>query len=39
MLDRIFGEQRAEVVKVIAQKLPVKRIGKPEEIEAVQFYF
>ncbi|AFZ32657.1 short-chain dehydrogenase/reductase SDR [Gloeocapsa sp. PCC 7428] len=38
MLDRIFGDQRAEVVKAIAQKLPVK-LGKPEEIEAVQFYF
>lgn len=38
MLDRIFGEQRAEVVKAIAQKLPVKRIGKPEEIaDAVLF--
>ncbi|MBD2249147.1 SDR family oxidoreductase [Nostoc sp. FACHB-888] len=38
MLDKVFGEQRAEVVKAIAEKLPVKRIGKPEEIaDAVLF--
>lgn len=38
MLDRVFGEQRGEVVKAIAEKLPVKRIGKPEEIaDAVLF--
>ena len=39
MLDKVFGEQRAEVVKAIAEKLPVKRIGKPEEIaDAVLFF-
>jgi NAD(P)-dependent dehydrogenase (short-subunit alcohol dehydrogenase family) len=38
MLDKVFGQQRAEVVKIIAEKLPVKRIGKPEEIaDAVLF--
>jgi len=38
MLDKVFGEQRAEVVKTIAEKLPVRRIGKPEEIaDAVLF--
>jgi NAD(P)-dependent dehydrogenase (short-subunit alcohol dehydrogenase family) len=38
MLDKVFGEQRTEVVKTIAEKLPVKRIGKPEEIaDAVLF--
>jgi NAD(P)-dependent dehydrogenase (short-subunit alcohol dehydrogenase family) len=38
MLDKVFGEQRAEVVQAIAEKLPVRRIGKPEEIaDAVLF--
>jgi NAD(P)-dependent dehydrogenase (short-subunit alcohol dehydrogenase family) len=38
MLDKVFGEQREEIVKAIAGKLPVKRIGKPEEIaDAVLF--
>jgi NAD(P)-dependent dehydrogenase (short-subunit alcohol dehydrogenase family) len=38
MLDKVFGEQRQEVVEGIANKLPVKRIGKPEEIaDAVLF--
>ena len=38
MLDKVFGEQRTEVVKTIAEKLPVRRIGKPEEIaDAVLF--
>lgn len=38
MLDKVFGEQRGEIVKAIAEKLPVKRIGKPEEIaDAVLF--
>lgn len=38
MLDKVFGEQRSEVVKALAEKLPVKRIGKPEEIaDAVLF--
>jgi NAD(P)-dependent dehydrogenase (short-subunit alcohol dehydrogenase family) len=38
MLDMVFGAQRDEVVKAIAEKLPVKRIGKPEEIaDAVLF--
>ncbi|WP_143755446.1 hypothetical protein [Gloeocapsopsis sp. IPPAS B-1203] len=32
MLNKIFGEQLAEVVKAIALRLPVKQIGKPEEI-------
>lgn len=38
MLDRVFGENRDKVVESIAQKLPVKRIGKPEEVaDAVLF--
>jgi NAD(P)-dependent dehydrogenase (short-subunit alcohol dehydrogenase family) len=38
MLDKVFGEQRGEIVKAIAEKLPIKRIGKPEEIaDAVLF--
>ena len=38
MLDKVFGEQRDAVVKAVAEKLPVKRIGKPEEIaDAVLF--
>jgi len=38
MLDKVFGEQRGEIVEAIAEKLPVKRIGKPEEIaDAVLF--
>lgn len=38
MLDKIFAEKRNEVVQAVAEKLPVKRIGKPEEIaDAVLF--
>ena len=38
MLDKVFGAQRQEIVEAIAHKLPVKRIGKPEEIaDAVLF--
>ena len=38
MLDKVFGEQREAVVKAVAAKLPVKRIGKAEEIaDAVLF--
>jgi NAD(P)-dependent dehydrogenase (short-subunit alcohol dehydrogenase family) len=38
MLDKVFGEQRQEIVQAITNKLPVNRIGKPEEIaDAVLF--
>ena len=38
MLDKVFGEKRGELVAAIANKLPVQRIGKPEEIaDAVLF--
>lgn len=38
MLHKAFGEQHGEIVKATADKLPVKRIGKPEEIaDAVLF--
>ncbi|MBW4471518.1 MAG: SDR family oxidoreductase [Stenomitos rutilans HA7619-LM2] len=38
MLDKVFGAQRQEIVEAIANKLPAKRIGKPEEIaDAVLF--
>lgn len=38
MLDRVFGDQRSQMVEAIAQKLPVQRIGTPEEIaDAVLF--
>lgn len=38
MLDRLFGDQRSQIVEAIAQKLPVQRIGTPEEIaDAVLF--
>lgn len=38
MLDRVFGEKRAEVVAAVSEKLPVKRIGRPEDIaDAVLF--
>jgi NAD(P)-dependent dehydrogenase (short-subunit alcohol dehydrogenase family) len=38
MLDKVFGEQREEMVRAIGEKLPVKRIGKPAEIaDAVLF--
>ena len=38
MLDRVFGEQKLQVVEQIAAKLPVRRIGSPQEIaEAVLF--
>jgi len=38
MLDKAFGEQRETIVTAIAHKLPVQRIGQPEEIaDAVLF--
>jgi NAD(P)-dependent dehydrogenase (short-subunit alcohol dehydrogenase family) len=38
MLDKVFGEGKNEVVESISEKLPVKRIGKPEEVaDAVIF--
>jgi NAD(P)-dependent dehydrogenase (short-subunit alcohol dehydrogenase family) len=38
MLDKVFGENRGAIVQSIAQKLPVRRIGKPEEVaDAVMF--
>jgi len=38
MLDRVFGDQRSQIVDAIAQKLPVQRIGTPEEIaDAILF--
>jgi len=38
MLDKVFGEQREAIVTAIAHKLPVQRIGQPEEIaDAVLF--
>ncbi len=38
MLERVFGEQKLRVVEQIAAKLPVRRIGYPQEIaEAVLF--
>ncbi len=38
MLERVFGEQKLQVVEQIAAKLPVRRIGYPQEIaEAVLF--
>jgi NAD(P)-dependent dehydrogenase (short-subunit alcohol dehydrogenase family) len=38
MLDKVFGEKRSEIVEAIAKKLPIQRIGKPEEIaDAVLF--
>ena len=38
MLDRVFGDKRAEIVASVAAKLPVKRIGRPEEVaDAVLF--
>ncbi len=38
MLDRVFGEQKLQVVEQIVAKLPVRRIGSPQEIaEAVLF--
>ncbi len=38
MLDKVFGENRDAIVQSVAEKLPVKRIGKPEEIaDAVVF--
>lgn len=38
MLDRVFGEQKLQVVEQIAAKLPVRRIGSPQEIaDAVLF--
>lgn len=38
MLERVFGDSKDEVVQSIAEKLPVKRIGQPEEVaDAVVF--
>jgi NAD(P)-dependent dehydrogenase (short-subunit alcohol dehydrogenase family) len=38
MLDKVFGEQKLQVVESIAAKLPVKRIGTPQDIaDAVLF--
>jgi NAD(P)-dependent dehydrogenase (short-subunit alcohol dehydrogenase family) len=38
MLDRVFGEQKSQVVEAIAAKLPVERIGTPQEVaDAVLF--
>lgn len=38
MLDRVFGDKRAEVVAATAAKLPVGRIGRTEDIaDAVLF--
>lgn len=38
MLERVFGEQKLQVVEQIAARLPVRRIGSPQEIaEAVLF--
>jgi NAD(P)-dependent dehydrogenase (short-subunit alcohol dehydrogenase family) len=38
MLDKVFGENRNAIVQSIAEKLPVRRIGKPEEVaDAVVF--
>jgi len=38
MLNKVFGKNRDSIVQSIAQKLPVKRIGKPEEVaDAVVF--
>ncbi len=38
MLDRVFGEQKLQIVQQIAAKLPVQRIGSPQEIaDAVLF--
>lgn len=38
MLDRAFGEQKSQIIEQIAAKLPVHRIGRPEEIaDAVLF--
>lgn len=38
VLDRVFGEQKSQYIEQIAAKLPVRRIGNPEEIaDAVLF--
>jgi len=38
MLDRVFGEQKSQVIEQIVAKLPVRRIGSPGEIaDAVLF--
>lgn len=38
MLDKVFGENRDTMIQAISQRLPVKRIGKPEEVaQAVLF--
>jgi NAD(P)-dependent dehydrogenase (short-subunit alcohol dehydrogenase family) len=38
MLDRVFGGQKSQIIEQIAAKLPVRRIGRPEEIaDAVLF--
>ena len=38
MLDQVFGEKKLQIVESIAAKLPVKRIGTPQEVaDAVLF--
>ncbi len=38
MLDQVFGEKKSQVIEQITAKLPVRRIGSPEEIaDAVLF--
>lgn len=38
LLDEVFGAQRAEILAAAATRLPVRRIGRPEEVaDAVLF--
>lgn len=38
LLDEVFGAQRAEILAAAAARLPVRRIGRPEEVaDAVLF--
>jgi len=38
LLDQVLGAQRAQIVAAVASRLPVRRIGQPEEIaDAVLF--
>jgi NAD(P)-dependent dehydrogenase (short-subunit alcohol dehydrogenase family) len=38
LLDEVLGPQRAEVLSATAARLPVRRVGKPEDIaDAVLF--
>ena len=38
LLDEVLGAQRAQIVAAVASRLPVRRIGQPEEIaDAVLF--